>query len=238
MKRTAAHILVLSLLAACSKPAENPAPAAAAPAASAEKPTVSILAPAGTYTLDPYHSSLSFSLMHVGLAPYVARFTKTEATLELDPAKLAASKLSATIDPASVRTDFSGDYKATHEDSPYNSFEEALTKDAKFFNALEFPQITFETTAVEVSGKDRLKVTGNLTFLGQTRPVTLDVAMTGSMAQHPWTKAGAVGFSATGTFSRAAFGMDQMAGALGDAITIQFNGEFHQKVAPAEPPAG
>lgn len=237
MKTIVPTLATLVLLAGCGKPADPPAaPAASVPAAA---PTVSIQAPAGTYTLDPYHSSLSFSLMHVGLAPYVARFTKTEATLELDPATIANSKLRATIDPTSVRTDFSGDYKATHKDTPYNSFDEALARDGKFFNAGTFPQIRFESTAVEVSGADRLKVTGNLTFLGQTRPVTLDVAVTGSMAQHPWTKAGAVGFSATTTFSRAAFGMDQMAGALGDAITIQFHGEFHQQVAaPAGQPAG
>lgn len=227
MKKLSIALIALSLLVACGKPAEPPATTAAA-----TPPAVTIKAPAGTYKLDPYHSSLSFSVLHVGLAPYVARFTKTDATLELDPANLSASKVSATIDPTSVRTDFSGDYKATHKDSPYSSFDQRLAQEDKFFNAGQFAQISFESTAVNVSSPDRLKVTGNLTFLGQTHPVTLDVAVTGSMAEHPWTKAGAVGFSASTTFSRAAFGMAGMAGALGDAVTIQFNGEFHQVVPP------
>lgn len=229
MKKFSLVLISLSLLAACGKPAEPPA--AVAVAAPTPAPTVTIKAPAGSYKLDPYHSSLSFSLLHVGLAPYVARFTKTDATLELDPANLSASKVSATIDPTSVRTDFSGDFKATHEGSPYSSFDERVAQEDKFLNAGKFAQIKFESTAVEANGQDRLKVTGNLSFLGQTLPVTLDVTVTGSMEAHPWTKAGAVGFSASTTISRAAFGMTGMAGALGDAVTIQFNGEFHQVVA-------
>lgn len=215
-------VLATVFLAACSKTPE-PAPPPPLPA-----PTVTIGSAAGQYKLDPYHSNLSFKVMHLGLAPYVARFTKVDATLDLDPANLAASKVSATIDPASVRTDFSGDYAATHKGSPYKTFDEALAKDVKFFNAAQFAQITFQSTGVKVTGNNRMQITGDLTLLGKTQPVTLDATVTGSMAQHPWTKAGAVGFSATGTFKRAPFGMDQLLQFVSDDVTIEFNGEFHQ----------
>lgn len=215
-----------SLLAACSKPAEPPAPVA--PPAPA--PSVSIKAPAGTYAIDPYHSSLSFSVMHMGLAPYVARFTKFEVELALDPANLSASTVKVLIDPLSVRTDYSGDYKATHKTSPYSSFDERVGKEAQFFNGEVFPKISFTSTAVKVSGQNRLTVTGDLSFLGQTQPVTLDVTVTGSLAEHAWTKHGAVGFTASGSFARSAFGMEPKPGILEDTVRIDFSGEFHQKV--------
>lgn len=219
MKQTFA-ILTLLTLAACSK---APAPSAPAPAA------VSITAPAGTYELDPYHSSIGFSINHIGLSNYIARFTQYKATLTLDPANISASTVSATIDPASVRTDFSGDYVATHKGTPYKTFDEALAKDAKFFNAGKFPQITFVSTRIEQTAPGKLKITGDLTFLGKTLPVTLDGHVVGSMAAHPFTQKGAIGFSATTLLKRSEFGLTEYPKMLGDDISIRFEGEFHQK---------
>lgn len=220
-------LVALPLFAACSKPADPPAPAAPPPLPA---PSVSIKVPAGTYAVDPYHSSLSFSVMHMGLAPYVARFTKFEAELALDPANVSASIIKVSIDPLSVRTDYSGDYKATHKGSPFASFDERIGKEAQFFNADMFPKISFTSTSAKVSGQDRLEVTGDLSFLGQTHPVTLDVAVTGSMAEHAWTKHGAIGITANGSFARSAFGMEPKPGILEDTVRIEFSGEFHQKV--------
>lgn len=186
-----------------------------------------IKAPAGEYKLDPYHSSLTAKVMHLGLAPYAVRFNRVEATLKLDPAKLANSTLTVTIDPASVETDFSGDYVATHKGTPYKTFDEALAQGDKYFNAGKFPAIAFKSTSVK-QGRDGLKVTGDLSFLGQTHPVTLDVTVTGSMEKHPFTQKGAVGFSATGKFTRSQWGMTGTQQFLGDEVTLTFDGEFHQ----------
>lgn len=187
-----------------------------------------VKAPAGEYTLDPYHSSLTAKVMHLGLAPYAVRFNRVEATLKLDPAKLANSTLTVTIDPASVETHFSGDYAATHKGTPYKTFDEALAQDGKYFNAGKFPAITFKSTSVK-PGPKGLKVTGDLTFLGQTHPVTLDTTIAGSMEKHPFTQKGAVGFSATGKFTRSVWGMTGTQQFLGDEVTLTFDGEFHQK---------
>ena len=226
MKRFAAVPLSLVvLLAACGQGPSQPS-----------VPAVELTAPAGQYKVDPYHSGLGFKVQHMGLAPYNARFTRFDVVLDLKPDSLAASSVEVTIDPTSIRTDFSGDYKATHQDSPYQSFDEALAQGPKFFNAAQFPAVTFKSTKVEPQGKGRMKVSGDLTLLGQTHPLTLDVTLTGALAQHPYTKVGALGFSAAGTFERSRFGMDIGVGKfLGDAVTVQFDGEFKQQVAP--PPA-
>ena len=215
----------LALLAACGQGHSQSA-----------APAVALTAPAGQYTLDQHHRSLVGKVQHMNLAPYSLRFTKFDVTLKLDPKNLAASSVEVTLDPTSVRTDYTGDYTGTHENTPYNSFEEALARDAKFFNAGQFPVVTFKSTKVESTGTGRMKVTGDLTLLGKTQPLVLDVTVTGSMAEHPRTKAGALGFTAVGTFKRSLFGMDFGVGKfLGDDITITFDGEFKQQVAP--PPA-
>lgn len=208
-------VITVFLLAACSK---SEAPAA-----------VAIAAPAGTYELDPYHSSISFGINHIGLSNYIARFTGYKATLTLDPDNLAASSVTVTIDPASVRTDFSGDYVATHKGTPYKTFDEALAQDAKFLNAGKYPQIAFKSTKVEKTASGKLKITGDLTFLGKTLPVTLDGSVVGSVAAHPFTQKGALGFSAATTIKRSEFGMTEYLKMLGDDVTIRFEGEFHQK---------
>lgn len=222
----------LLALAACG--GEAPPPAATAPAAPASAAFV-LKAPGGDYQVDPYHSNLTFKVRHLGLADYVARFTRFDARVTLDPAQLANSRVEVSVDPTSVRTDFSGDFKATHKDSPYDSFDERLSREAQFFNSDNFKTIAFKSTKVEPAGEGRLKVTGDLTFLGQTHPVTLDAVITGSMDQHPFTQRGAIGISAVTTLTRSAWGMTGTQQFVGDAVTVEFNGEFQQAVPPAAP---
>ncbi len=222
-------LTVAVALAAC---ADGRAPSEKSAVATRAAPA-ELKAPAGRYRLDPTHSSLTFRVNHLGLSNYTARFTRFDATLDLDPANLAASTITATVEPASVRTDYSGDYRGAHKDSPYQSWDEDLARNAKFFNAGQHPTASFRSTRVEQTGPGRVRVTGDLTLLGQTHAVTLDGALVGSVAAHPFTERGAVGFSATGTFSRSAFGMNHLLQPLlvGDSVTIQFDGEF-QEVPP------
>lgn len=237
-------VLLTLVLAGCSEPAAPPEPeeaspspaetTQAAPAPAQEK--VSIAAPAGTYSIDPYHSHISFSVNHLGLSNYIARFTDYEATIELDPENPENSSVTATIDPASIRTDHDGDYKATHQDSPYDTWDEDLAQSPKFFNAGEHPQITYRSTQVEVVGPDLLRVTGDLTLLGQTHPVVLNTRIVGDSAAHPMSGKGAIGFSATGQIQRSEYGMTHLLDPelIGNAVTIRFEGEFHQVVPQAE----
>jgi len=224
---TALSLILLAGLAACGQPQNQAATAAAA---------VELTAPAGTYKLDPNHRSLVGKVQHMNLAPYSIRFTNFDVMLNLDPKNLAGSSVEVTIDPTSVRTDYTGDYLGTHKDTPFKSFEDALSTGPMFFNSGQFPAITFKSTKVEPQGPGRMKVTGDLTLLGQTHPITLDATLTGQIAEHPRFKVPALGFSATGAFKRSEFGMKIGIGKfLGDDVTVQFDGELHQQVTP--PPA-
>jgi polyisoprenoid-binding protein YceI len=236
MTRFLAAAALAGLLLACAPPAQQ---AAETTETAAEAAPVQVLAPAGTYALDPTHASLLFKVNHLGLTDYVARFTRYTGTLTFDPANLAASTIAFTVDPSSVRTDYPGNYRQTHAQSGFQSWDEDLSRSANFFNTGQFPEASFRSTAVEVTGANTARVTGDLTFLGQTRPVTFEVTYGGSMAQHPYTRAGAIGFTARGTFNRSEFGsrfglaQGDQPGFLGDAVTIEFAGEFQQQAAPA-----
>jgi len=205
--------------------------AAVGPARALEGPTENTGAPAGQYQLDPLHSSLSFSVNHLGLSNYVVRFTSYTVLLHYDPAQPDRSSVTASIDPASLRTYYPADYRASHPDSKFASWDDELSQSDKFFNAGAFPQITFRSTAVQATGPGALHIVGELTLLGQTHPVELEANVVGSTANFPMTPGlAAIGFSAHGSLQRSAFGMNFLLDPplISDAVTIQFEGEFHQ----------
>ncbi|MGB0954630.1 MAG: YceI family protein [Panacagrimonas sp.] len=225
----------LLLLAACSEstpPTGQSEPEAET--ADAETSTVAdapaIPVPTGTYALDPTHASLSFTVNHLGLSNYVARFADYDVQLVLDPENPGKSSVKVTVDPTSIRTDYPGDYKATHQESPYQSWNEDLAQSPKFFNAGEFAQISFESTKVEQRGPGAYHIVGDLSMLGVTRPLELNASIVGATEKHPFTGKAAIGFSAQGTLQRSAFGMNHLLQPplIGDAVTVRFEGEFQQ----------
>ncbi|MEL7048237.1 MAG: YceI family protein, partial [Pseudomonadota bacterium] len=119
--------------------------------------------PAGTYKLDATHASLTWKVSHLGLSNYTARFSKFDATLDFDPAKMDQSKLTVTIDPKSIKTDYP--LAATKD------FDKKLAEDPEYFNANAHPEITFVSTAVEMTGEKTAKVSGDLTLLGVTKEI-------------------------------------------------------------------
>lgn len=231
----ATGLLTMFLISACSQqdsgassPQAAPEPPAAPP------PVVEVSAPAGTYGIDTNHATVGFMIKHMGLAPYMARFSDFDATLELRD-ELAASAIALTIDPASVETDYDGDYQATHPDSPFDGWDEDLARSDKFFNADQYPEITFTSTTIVPKGGNLFAVSGELNMLGQVHPVELEVEITGSLAAHPFTSAGAIGFTARGSFLRSTFGMDYLLNPplLADEVNLVFAGEFLQQVNTA-----
>ncbi|WP_395945644.1 YceI family protein [Brevundimonas sp.] len=227
--RHLAALSALALLAACNRPGEAPAPQETA---AAEAPIV-LKAPAGAYALDPTHATLQWSVLHNTISNYTARFDKVEATLTLDPADLANSKITARIDPVSVDANYPADYQATHAATGFVGWNDDIANSAKFLNAKAFPSIQFVSTKVEPTGARTAKVTGDLTFLGQTHPVTLDTTFNGEIERHPFAQVPAVGFAAEGRFKRSDFGM--AVGPVGDEVTIRFDGEFIQQTTPVTP---
>ena len=225
------------MLAACSEttPAasapEAPAPEAAAPAADVNVE----YGAAGTYAIDPTHTSVTWRVDHFGLSQYTGRFKTVDATLQFNPEVPSANRITVTIDPLSVETDYPADYKASHADSPYATWNEDLGRNANWLNGDAFPQITFTSTSVTQETANTGKVTGDLTFLGVTKPVTLDVTYNGK-ANFPWAPdADKIGFSARTVLKRSDFGNATYAPNIGDEVEVIIETEFQQVVAPAEP---
>jgi polyisoprenoid-binding protein YceI len=186
-------------------------------------------APSGVYKVDPHHSYVEWSISHMGNSNYTQRFTKYDVTITLDRKNLENSKVNVTIDPTSTRTGYDpAEYKKTHAQTGFDSWDDQLAYDAGYFNAKKFPTITFNSTKVQRTGDKMAKVTGDLTFLGVTKPVTLDVDLIGEGARGMMSRGGIIGFHAKGKFNRKDFGMG---GFMPADVGIEFDGEFNQQVS-------
>jgi polyisoprenoid-binding protein YceI len=186
--------------------------------------------------LDKNHASLLVRVNHLGLSNYTLRFTDFDAKLTFDPAMPANSKVSATINPISIKSDYPGDYKATHKGSIYKSWADDLAKNPNWLNADTHKTIGFASTALDLTGARTAKMTGHLTFLGVTKPVTLDVTFNGDAKIPFMNDLPAVGFSAKGALNRSDFGMKHYVGPISDAVEIVIEAEFHKVMdAPAAP---
>lgn len=214
MKQILATLVLCAL--AVSSPSGNTASHTRVPGATAN-------VPAGDYSLDRAHASLIFRVSHLGFSHYTARFKRFDARLKFDPADLAASQLTATVDARSIETDYPDPAKL--------DFNAQLQND-KWLDTAKFPEMRYRSTRVEVTGPNTLRVTGDLTLSGVTHPVALDVAYNGGYAGHPFDPHARVGFSARGTLKRSAFGMRYGIPApgsnlgVGDDVEIIVEAEF------------
>ncbi len=195
-----------------------------------------LMVPAGEYVVDPTHMNFSFSVRHLGISNYMMRFTGIDATVTLDTKDVTRSALTVKIDPTTIRTDHPGGFRETHASEPYASWDEDLAMNPKFLNAGQFKEITFRSTAIEKTGEDTARITGDLTLLGQTHPVTMEATLTGARAVHPMTQRPVFGIRATGTFKRSEFGMTHLVGPalVSDEVQLVFNGEFSPRTPAAK----
>ncbi|MEM9234576.1 MAG: YceI family protein [Pseudomonadota bacterium] len=184
---------------------------------------------AATYTLEPTHAFMTVKVGHNGgITQYRISFTEFEGTLGFDPAAPEDSDITFAINPLSVETNYPGDYKAGHADSQWDSWNEDVARDAKWLNADEHPTITFSSTSIERTGDLSGTVTGDLTLLGVTKPVSLDVTYNG-VANPPWYgERDVIGFDASTKVMRSEFGMAAYIPNIGDEVTVEFSGEFLQ----------
>ena len=134
------------------------------------------LIPTGTWTVDPAHSEIGFSVKHMGIANVRGKFAAFEGTLEMNE-NLADSRAVGSVQAASIDTG------ETQRDEHLRS--------ADFFNVEEFPELTFESTRVEAIDDESSRVYGNLTMHGITNEIKLDVLIQGTDID-PWgnTRAG------------------------------------------------
>ena len=176
--------------------------------------------PSGGYVGDPTHTSVTFKVGHFGLSYYTARFAKVESTVTLDAASPARSNLMVTIDTNSVKTDFPFPEK--------EDFDRKVGNDANFLNGAQFPQISFVSKSIKVTGAKTAVITGELTLRGVTKPVTLDAVLNGTLVSPMFKNVPKFGISATGKINRSDFGMTFGKGILGEEVDILVEAEFAQ----------
>lgn len=169
---------------------------------------------AGTYSIEPTHTQVEFTLLHLGFSYYSGVFSNVSGTLTLDPSKPATSSLNVTIPIGSVQT------TSTKLDGEL--------KGADWFDAGQFANATFVSTSVTPVGKDGARVVGNFTLHGVTKPETLNVRFVGA-GINPLDKQYTVGFEATGSIKRSAFGVSKYVPLVGDVVKLTIAGAFELK---------
>ncbi|PHQ60046.1 MAG: polyisoprenoid-binding protein [Robiginitomaculum sp.] len=170
---------------------------------------------AGNYRLDPAHASVVWSISHVGISNYTARFNDIRGTLSFDPTSPENSQIDISIDPASVST---GDVE----------FDKTIGMGASYFNAAQYPEIRFISRAITITGENTGIITGDLSFRGKTLPLSLSAVFNG--AGKSFGHSGkTLGFSATGTLMRSDFGLTTLSSfGIGDEITVRIETEFNE----------
>ncbi|NSX55664.1 YceI family protein [Parasulfitobacter algicola] len=181
-----------------------------------------LVIPSGTYDLDSNHASVHWKVSHFGLSNYTGRFNKISGTLELDAENPTASSVSIMIDPTSISTGFPNPEEV--------NFDAKLSTAPEWFNTGEHPEIMFTSTELTMNDDGTGTMTGDLTLMGETRPVTLDVTMNAQLPEHPMREGvAAVGFSATGMIDRTEFGFATGTPAIGSEVELLIEVEFLQQ---------
>lgn len=171
--------------------------------------SVTLAAPVD-YKIDPTHTATVFSWNHFGFSTPSANFTDIQGLIKVDNAKPSNSSVDVIIPISSVNTNVPALDKEFQEEA--------------WFNAAKYPNITFKSTKVETKDKKHFKITGNLTVKGVTKPVVLD-AVLNKQGEHPMAKVPAIGFNATTSFDRSAFGIGNYVPNVGDKITVNITTE-------------
>lgn len=168
---------------------------------------------AGQYVLDPNHASLIWKLNHLGFSTFIGTFNEFEASLDFDPEDIENASLEVVINTSSLDVDIP-------------EFEDELRGD-NWFDVAVFPQAVYRTTRfVESIDEDTFLFEGDLTLLGTTAPVSLEVNFHGG-GRNFLTRSYTVGFSGSAKFNRSDFGLDRFTSfGVGDEIDLEIHVEF------------
>lgn len=160
---------------------------------------------ADSYQIDPVHSFALFKVKHFGAGYTWGRINAPTGTISIDEADPSKSSVNVELKAENVDT---GDAKRDQH-----------LKGPDFFNAKQFPVLTFKSKSVKKTGDQTFAVTGDFTLLGVTKEITLSVTRVGA-GKDPYGNT-RVGFETAVTLKRSEFGMNQMLQAVGDDVHIQ-----------------
>ena len=161
---------------------------------------------ADRYEFDKSHTRILFFINHLGFSETVGEFTDYDGAFTFDTEKPETSTVNVTLKPTGVRT-------------PSKALDEHLQKE-EFFNSAKFPDIRFTSKNIKVTGTNTGEVTGDLTLLGVTKPVTLQVTLNKADYQ-PITNNFVAGFKLTATLKRSDFGMTNAIPMVGDEVRLE-----------------
>lgn len=175
--------------------------------------------PSGNYAVDRSHASVVFKVDHLGFSTYVGRFTEFSADLSLDSQNFSKSSVEVGIKIDSITTD----YPFTEKED----FDKKLSE--QWFKSGEFPNMSYVSKSVSSLADGKAEVKGELTMLGETLPVTLNIVLNKAAIVHPVSRKTTLGFSAKTKIDRTAWGLKNYAPLLGAEVSIEIEGEFvHQ----------
>ena len=171
--------------------------------------------PAGDYVMDKRHASLTMKVAHMGgFSHFTMRFNGLGGAFTYDPANWQATSVAVTVDPKSI-------------DTGNPPFDKQI---AGYFEADKYPTITFVSTALTPGADGKGALTGDLSFHGVTKPVTLDVTFNGA-GRGILPLGTRLGFSGTTRIKRTDFGIDNviLRQFAAEDIDVIFEVEFEKK---------
>ena len=163
-----------------------------------------------SYKIDPNHTNVIAGWTHFGFSHPTARFGEVDGVIVYDAAHVGQSSVKVTI-------------PLTGLDTGVPDLDEHL-RSGDFFDAAQYPTITFASTKTEPAGDNTLRVIGDLTVHGVTKPAVLEVTLNKS-GEHPLGKRAAIGFDASTTIKRSEFGIAKFVPNVSDDITIRITTE-------------
>ena len=165
-----------------------------------------------TYQLEKTHVDLLFSINHAGFTEKHGAFRELDATLQFDEQKPENSHVTVTVKTDSIDTGFPA--------------RDTDLKSAKFLDVAQYPEMRFVSTRVTRNADKTLRIDGELTLHGVTKPLTLQAKLN-KAAPNPFDKRPTVGFSATGSLKRSDFGVATYLPVIGDVVSITIDAEFN-----------
>ncbi|MFG0293757.1 MAG: YceI family protein [Phycisphaerales bacterium JB050] len=160
---------------------------------------------ADEFVVDGVHSSVVFRIKHGGVAYFYGSFASMEGTFRIDAADPANTMLNVSIETGSVNSN--------------NTRRDGHLKSPDFFNAEQFPKMTFKSTSAEAGADGIVKVTGDLSYRGKTKSITVPIKITGEAESNRGMRQG---FHTEFTINRSDFGDTYGVenGALSDKVTL------------------
>jgi polyisoprenoid-binding protein YceI len=172
---------------------------------------------ADTYAVDPVHSNVAFTIRHL-VSKVTGKFDDFSGTVNVDPKKLATSSVEFAIKVASIDTG--------------NGDRDKHLKSGDFFDAEKYPEITFKSSSVKATGKEKYSVAGTLTMHGVSKQVVLPVEFGGFGKDMQGNEK--AGFELSTKLDRKAYGINWNKAVdngtlLGDEVTVNINLETSKK---------